>query len=940
MPAAMLAGARRTAALWRSVRALQDRAVAATPVYGLPALYRLEQLPVRRPLTLAGGQSSYERDTQGESAGNDDRDNFLYVSGGERVMLDQAGPGTVYRIWVTGFDAATAWLRVYFDGESAPRINLLLRELFSGTRSPFLSPLVADNTRSSGGFVCYLPLPYQQSIKVTTNMSGYYNLGHHTFSPDTAVTTWTGGEDSSAARSAWSNAGADPKDPSGASATTATVVVEQNRPQVLAGLSGPRSIASIKLRVPGVTPARVVTDRGRAHRGFSQFRAAIDPGNSGVVLTRRMDYGIADQRARVLVDGAVAGEWFDPGSDPSYRWRDSTFALPPALTAGKRAVTVRVEFLSSAVDWNEFSYRVQSTVAGAAVLTDTIEVGDPGSEAAHGYRIGTQTWTGTQTFVYPSRVSDTGRAHTGASQFTLAVDPANTGVLLARRMDHGIPDQRATVFVDGVSAGVWEDLGADGVYRWRDSSLRLPAALTAGKSRITVRVEFASSWLDWNEFTYWTYSSRPGGSVVASDTLDVGDPASETAHGYTITGQTWSGLLVAGYDTADLLNNTRLRVFWDGEAAPSVDAPLGSFFGMGQFGAHHARALPVGIDSGDTLYCYLPMPFRQQATVDLISTRTLPTVGVTAEVRHQPETRDFADLAYFRTRFTATTPTVLGQDVAVLDTAGSGSFIGVTASFAGDALRSYLEGDERIYVDDDNTPAFYGTGTEDFFNGGFYFDHGPYTQPLSGNPAHLAAGGVDRTSAYRFFLQDAVPFRRRIRVSLQHGGHNEATADVWTLAYYYQQPATTLQLTDTLDVATAGSEGSHSYRITTPTWSGTRTYQYEGAADTVDVTDNGRAHRGTSQFTLAINPLNSGVLLRRRFDQTIANQRADVIVDGQPVGAWYVAGNNPFDQWRDTDFLIPPTATAGKSTITVTLRFVSSSLDWNEFTYWAYTLTQ
>ena len=150
MPAAMLARARRTAALWRSVRALQNRAVAATPVYGLPALYRLEQLAVRRPLTRAGGQSSYERDTQGESAGNDDRDNFLYVSGGEKVMLDQAGPGTVYRIWVTGFDAATAWLRVYLDGESSPRINLLLRELFSGTRSPFLSPLVADNTRSAG----------------------------------------------------------------------------------------------------------------------------------------------------------------------------------------------------------------------------------------------------------------------------------------------------------------------------------------------------------------------------------------------------------------------------------------------------------------------------------------------------------------------------------------------------------------------------------------------------------------------------------------------------------------------------------------------------------------------------------------------------------------------------------------------------------------------
>jgi len=189
-------------------------------------------------------------------------------------MLDQAGPGTVYRIWVTGFDAATAWLRVYFDGESSPRINLLLRELFSGTRSPFLSPLVADNTRSSGGFVCYLPLPYQRSIKITTNMSGYYNLGYHSFSPDTAVTTWTGGEAAPGGRRLdWA----------------ALDCVDQ--------ATGARSDA-------GAGGDR----RGRAHRGFSQFRAAIDPGNSGVVLTRRMDYGIADQRARVLVDRAVAGE--------------------------------------------------------------------------------------------------------------------------------------------------------------------------------------------------------------------------------------------------------------------------------------------------------------------------------------------------------------------------------------------------------------------------------------------------------------------------------------------------------------------------------------------------------------------------------------------------------------------------------------------------------
>jgi hypothetical protein len=208
-PKALLTDAKRAVALWRSVRTTELQAAAvASPVYGLPPLTRLEQLPVLLPLTLAGGQSSFERNTHGASSGNADRDNFLYVSGGEKVMLDQPGPETVYRIWVTGFDPATAWLRVYFDGETAPRINLLLRELFAGTRAPFLSPLVAGSTRSSGGFVCYLPLPYRRSIKIATNMSGYYDIGYHTYSPDTVVTTWTGTEDSTAARAAWSNSGA------------------------------------------------------------------------------------------------------------------------------------------------------------------------------------------------------------------------------------------------------------------------------------------------------------------------------------------------------------------------------------------------------------------------------------------------------------------------------------------------------------------------------------------------------------------------------------------------------------------------------------------------------------------------------------------------------------------------------------------------------------
>jgi hypothetical protein len=183
-----------------------------------------------------------------------------------------------------------------------------------------------------------------------------------------------------------------------------------------------------------VTAAATVTDGGRAHRGHSQFRLALDPAHSGVRLVRRTDYGVPDQRARVRVDGALVGDWFDPGADPSYRWRDSSFALPPASTSGKTAVTIRVEFVSSGIDWNEFRYQAICTTGSVETVTDTLDVADPSSEAGHGYQIGTPTWTGTQTFTYPSQIADTGRAHTGSSQFTLSVDPGHTAVLLARAL--------------------------------------------------------------------------------------------------------------------------------------------------------------------------------------------------------------------------------------------------------------------------------------------------------------------------------------------------------------------------------------------------------------------------------------------------------------------------------------------------------------------------
>ena len=263
---------------------------------------------------------------------------------------------------------------------------------------------------------------------------------------------------------------------------------------------------------------------------------------------------------------------------------------------------------------------------------------------------------------------------------------------------------------------------------------------------------------------------------------------------------------------------------------------------------------------------------------------------------------------------------------------------GITTYAADPNPRWYLEGDERITIDDSKSLSIEGTGTEDFYNGGWYFQNGPYTLQMNGNTAHVV-NAVDSTAAYRFYLQDAVPFKKHIRMTIQHAATDDVNDNVWTLAYYYQKPTNRAVLTDTLDVGNTTSEASHAYTVTNQTWSGTRTFTYEGEANTTSITDDGRAHTGVSQFNMAIQPNNQGVILRRTFDQGIGNQKANVYVNGKFVNTWYRAGSNTFNNWRDDDFLIPASFTNGLSSIQIRVQFVSSDVDWNEFKYQVLTET-
>lgn len=117
---------------------------------------------------------------------------------------------------------------------------------------------------------------------------------------------------------------------------------------------------------------------------------------------------------------------------------------------------------------------------------------------------------------------------------------------------------------------------------------------------------------------------------------------------------------------------------------------------------------------------------------------------------------------------------------------GRGKFVGVVLSMSGARELGFLEGDERIWSDGEQ--VWNGTGTEDYFNSGWYFKDGPVSQSLHGAVRLSGERGHAEVSAYRFHLNDAVPFRRELRAAIEHGGADDTREeDYASVAFWYAE---------------------------------------------------------------------------------------------------------------------------------------------------------
>jgi hypothetical protein len=454
-----------------------------------------------------------------------------------------------------------------------------------------------------------------------------------------------------------------------------------------------------------------------------------------------------------------------------------------------------------------------------------------------------------------------------------------------------------------------------------------------------------------------TVDPKPQAPTAVHDNRGVELPAGA---GLTIAESTGSGIISAlrlqlPEPTDQLLTGLRLQIEFDGRTL--VDSPLGEFFGAG-LGAGNVRSLmfaaipqPGGALS---LSAWWPMPFARTAHIILVNTTGNPVPGIDADVVTAPDPQWAPALASGRAGyFTARShggPTALGQDWLFADEPGHGKFVGVSHTIRGSRIKTsfsddapyFLEGAERVYTDDSASPQWYGTGTEDFYEGGWYFNNGTrFSAPLTGQPDQRTASGgcADYCVAtYRLMLADAIGYHSAIRFGIEHGKRNMVQPDYSSTAFLYTQPDDTSTPSDEVNPTDPVSRLLHGY--TDAAADQLLISAYEGSDDTRPIAGLVvHATHAEITFHVQIPPDNRGVLLRRTSDQAAGYQSADVAIDGVHAGIWLQPRSNASRRWLDDTYLVPESLTAGKALITVTLTPIPGTPPWTASRYQISALT-
>ncbi len=259
-------------------------------------------------------------------------------------------------------------------------------------------------------------------------------------------------------------------------------------------------------------------------------------------------------------------------------------------------------------------------------------------------------------------------------------------------------------------------------------------------------------------------------------------------------------------------NDIILRIYWDGNDFPSVESPIGPFFGQGWNESYEFSSLPLiaGPDKGRALVSYFSMPFSKQVKIEIENETDQDIKAFYYYIDYIELKRLPKDMGRFHAWYNHELTEALpegenewdmlgyqGQNIngknnyLIADIKGKGHFVGLNYFVHSPTPMWYGEGDDMIFIDGDKMPTLNGTGTEDYFNTAWcpktLFSHPYFGYARVNNDI----GWLGRTHLYRFNITDPFYFDKSFKFTIEHGHNNCLTLDLASVAYWYQLPPLT-----------------------------------------------------------------------------------------------------------------------------------------------------
>ncbi len=251
-----------------------------------------------------------------------------------------------------------------------------------------------------------------------------------------------------------------------------------------------------------------------------------------------------------------------------------------------------------------------------------------------------------------------------------------------------------------------------------------------------------------------------------------------------------------------------LRMYWDGEAAPSVEAPVGDFFGLGLGDYFLYESYPLAVGADKALNSFFPMPFQKRGRITVTNegSQTVKYFYYNIDYRTYSQALP-PELLYFHAQYRQANPAKgwttqwkRNEDPLTenaknpngeanyiwMEATGRGHFVGVTMSVLQNQDDWWGEGDDMFFIDGETRASINGTGSEDYFLGAWDFGTHAFSYGLFGAPVKGTNRAGARWSVYRFHLDSPIPFSKSLRATIEHGHANHRSDDYFSVAYWYQ----------------------------------------------------------------------------------------------------------------------------------------------------------